>query len=33
LHSAVSEGHIKEDARPLADRDLEGLVGWMLQRR
>jgi len=32
LHSAVSEGRIKEDARPLADRDLEGLVGWMLQR-
>jgi type IV pilus assembly protein PilM len=33
LHSAVSEGRIKEDARPLADRELEGLVGWMLQRR
>ncbi len=32
LHSAVSEGRIKDDARPLADRDLEGLVGWMLQR-
>ncbi|HKV60357.1 MAG TPA: hypothetical protein VJO16_00460 [Candidatus Acidoferrum sp.] len=32
LHSAVSNGRIKEDARPLADRDLEGLVGWMLQR-
>jgi type IV pilus assembly protein PilM len=32
LHSAVSEGRIKEDARSLADRDLEGLIGWMLQR-
>lgn len=32
LHSAVSEGRIKEDARSLADRELEGLVGWMLQR-
>ena len=32
LHSAVSEGRIKEDARSLADRELEGLIGWMLQR-
>lgn len=32
LHSAVSEGRVKDDARPLADRELEGLVGWMLQR-
>jgi type IV pilus assembly protein PilM len=32
LHSAVSEGRIKEDARPLADRELEGLIGWMQQR-
>jgi type IV pilus assembly protein PilM len=32
LHTAVSEGRIKEDARPLADRELEGLIGWMLQR-
>ena len=32
LHSAVSDGHIKDDARPLADRELEGLIGWMLQR-
>src|SRR5229473_151490 len=32
LHSAVSDGRIKEDARPLADRDLEGLIGWVLQR-
>lgn len=31
LHSAVSEGRIKEDGRQLADRELEGLVGWMLQ--
>jgi hypothetical protein len=32
LHSALSDGRIKEDARPLAERDLEGLIGWMLQR-
>jgi type IV pilus assembly protein PilM len=32
LHTAVSEGRIQEDARPLADRELEGLVGWMLHR-
>lgn len=32
LHAAVSEGRIKEDARSLADRELEGLIGWMLQR-
>lgn len=29
LHSALSEGRIKDDMRQLADRDLEGLVGWM----
>jgi type IV pilus assembly protein PilM len=32
LHSAVSDGRVKEDARPLADRELEGLIGWILQR-
>lgn len=32
LHSAVSDGRIKDDARPLADRALDGLIGWMLQR-
>ena len=32
LSSAVSDGPVKEDARPLVDRDLEGLIGWMLQR-
>jgi len=32
LQTAVSEGRIKEDGRQLADRDLDGLVGWMLQR-
>lgn len=32
LHYAVSDGRIKEDALPLADRELEGLIGWMLQR-
>ena len=32
LHAAASDGRIQEDTRPLADRELEGLVGWMLQR-
>ena len=32
LSSAVSDGRVNDDARPLADRDLEGLIGWMLQR-
>jgi type IV pilus assembly protein PilM len=32
LHSAVSDGRVKEDARPLAVRELEGLIGCMLQR-
>ena len=30
LNSAHSEGIIKDEARQLADRDLDGLVGWML---
>ena len=33
LDTAVSDGRIPAEARPLADRDLDGLVGWMLQRR
>jgi hypothetical protein len=32
LSSALSDGRIKDDSRSLADRDLEGLIGWMLQR-
>jgi len=32
LHAAVSEERLKDDALPLADRELEGLIGWMLQR-
>jgi type IV pilus assembly protein PilM len=32
LQFAHSEGRIKDDMRQLADRDLEGLVGWTLQR-
>jgi type IV pilus assembly protein PilM len=31
LQSAFSEGRVKDDARQLADRELEGLVGWMVQ--
>jgi type IV pilus assembly protein PilM len=33
LHAAISEGRAGEDAHPLADRELDGLVGWMLHRR
>jgi type IV pilus assembly protein PilM len=32
LHSAVSAGRIPHDARPLADREADGLVGWMMHR-
>jgi type IV pilus assembly protein PilM len=32
LQHAVSEGRIKDDVRQLADRELDGLVGWTLQR-
>ena len=32
LHLAASEGRIRDDARPLVDRELDGLVGWMHQR-
>ncbi|HYL85901.1 MAG TPA: hypothetical protein VE263_16860 [Candidatus Angelobacter sp.] len=31
LQFAQSEGRIRDDIRQLADRDLEGLVGWALQ--
>lgn len=32
LASAATEGRIGEEARPLADRQLEALIGWMLNR-
>lgn len=32
LHSAATQGKIPSEARTLADRDLDGLVGWMLHR-
>jgi len=32
LHSAVSEGRIPEHARPVADSELEGLAGLMMNR-
>jgi type IV pilus assembly protein PilM len=32
LNSAISEGRLHNDVRPLADRELEGLVGWMMHR-
>jgi type IV pilus assembly protein PilM len=30
LHTAISEGRIPDDAKPLADRELEGLIGWLV---
>jgi len=32
LSAAISEGQLKGEARSLADKELEGLVGWMLYR-
>jgi type IV pilus assembly protein PilM len=32
LHSAVSGGRVRSDLQPLADRELEGLVGWAMHR-
>jgi type IV pilus assembly protein PilM len=32
LGAAVSDGTLGADVRPLAERELEGLVGWMLNR-
>jgi hypothetical protein len=32
LASAEQEGRIANGARPLADRELDALVGWMLNR-
>ena len=32
LSVAISEGRLEGDARSLADRELEGLVGWMFHR-
>jgi type IV pilus assembly protein PilM len=32
LSAAISEGRLEGDSRSLADRELEGIVGWMLHR-
>src|SRR5215470_9736204 len=32
LHTALSEGRVPRDAQPLAEREIDGLVGWMLHR-
>jgi type IV pilus assembly protein PilM len=32
LSSAISEGRLHNDVRPLAERELEGLVGWMMHK-
>jgi type IV pilus assembly protein PilM len=32
LNAAVSEGRLDGEARPLAAKELEGLVGWMMHR-
>jgi hypothetical protein len=32
MRTAAANGRFSADAQPLADRELEGLVGWMLHR-
>jgi type IV pilus assembly protein PilM len=32
LDTAVTEGRVPQEAQPLAEREIEGLVGWMLHR-
>jgi len=32
MQTAAEDGRFPEDGKPLADRELEGLVGWMLHR-
>jgi len=32
LQNAVSDGRVPAEAKPLADRELDGLVGWMMHR-
>jgi type IV pilus assembly protein PilM len=32
LSAAISDGNVRAEARPLADLELEGLVGWMQQQ-
>ena len=32
LQGAVSDGRVPAEAKPLADRELDGLVGWMMHR-
>jgi type IV pilus assembly protein PilM len=32
LHTAVSEGRVPADAQSLAEREVDGLIGWMLHR-
>ena len=29
---AISGGRVQDDVRPLADREMEGLVGWTMHR-
>jgi len=32
VHPVETEGRIRQDARPLVDRGLDGLLGWMMNR-
>ena len=32
LHTAISDGLLPHNARPLADREADGLIGWMMHR-
>ena len=32
LHTAISDGRLPHSVRPLADREADGLIGWMMHR-
>jgi hypothetical protein len=32
LQTAVSEGRVPENVQELADREADGLIGWMMHR-
>src|SRR5262249_48639895 len=32
LHTAISDGLLPHNARPLADREADGLIGWVMHR-
>jgi hypothetical protein len=32
LNAALTEGKVRHDEQPLAERDLDALIGWTLNR-